>query len=245
MRYPNRYFYVLSHIVVIPTLLGWLAYSVQYSKLDMALASYFFDASSRTFPLRHQALAVAAADLVNWLVLPALILAGGYLVLRSYRNREPQQARSAFRALFAVFVLAPLLVWMLKHDTALPRPYTLSIFGGTHSMPSTFWAFGKTAAGGALPSNHAAVGYSLFGLYFAGWALGRKRLRWVGLILAIATGVAFSFLRISQGAHFPSETLWSAAMVWLLCSMLFYRPINMLNGTRRPEARHRQHPPHD
>ncbi|GAB2915470.1 phosphatase PAP2 family protein [Paralcaligenes sp. KSB-10] len=222
MYYRNSFFYILTQIIGVSVLLGWLAYSVQYSSLDMALTARFFDAASHAFPLREQWLAQALATAATWFVMPALIVVTGVMALRSGRGQAAQSTRAVLWTLFAVFCLTPLLVWALKHGTALPRPFFLAVFGGTGQLPNTFWAFGGVPAGGALPSSHAAVGYSLFGLYFAGWALNRPRLRWLGLVLAIVAGVALSVLRISQGAHFLSETIWSAAVAWLLCSLLFY-----------------------
>lgn len=59
-------------------------------------------------------------------------------------------------------------------------------------------------------------------LYFAGWSLGRPALRWWGLAVGIAAGLGFSAVRILQGAHFLSQTLWSAALLWPLAALFFY-----------------------
>lgn len=34
--------------------------------------------------------------------------------------------------------------------------------------------------------------------------------------------LAFSVVRILQGAHFLSQTLWSAALMWFLATLFFY-----------------------
>ena len=73
-----------------------------------------------------------------------------------------------------------------------------------------------------MPSGHAGAGYALLSLYFAGWALGRPAWRWSGLAIGVAAGVGFSVVRILQGAHFLSQTLWSAALMWLLAAIFFY-----------------------
>lgn len=220
MYYRNSFFYVLTQIIGVSLLLGWLAYRIEYSSLDMAVAARFFDAATHTFPLRHEGLIAAVSDLVVWVLAPLLVAATGVAALRA--RRKSATCRAVLWTLFAVFLLAPTLVWALKHGTALPRPFNLTLFGGLEQLPQSFWALGGVPSGGALPSNHAVVGYSLFGLYFAGWALNWPRLRWCGLALAVAAGLLFGFLRISQGAHFLSQTVWSAALAWLLCSLLFY-----------------------
>src|SRR3546814_13017717 len=96
------------------------------------------------------------------------------------------------------------------------------MFGGYLQLPTDFWALAGQPGGGALPSVHAAVGYSVFSLYFAGWALNNRRLRWLGLASGLILGSFFGALRILQGAHFLSQILWSLAFTWCLCSVLFY-----------------------
>jgi membrane-associated PAP2 superfamily phosphatase len=59
-------------------------------------------------------------------------------------------------------------------------------------------------------------------LYFAGWALERPAWRWWGLAIGMAAGASFSAVRILQGAHFLSQTLWSAALLWFLAAVFFY-----------------------
>ncbi|MCH3723211.1 phosphatase PAP2 family protein, partial [Campylobacter coli] len=80
----------------------------------------------------------------------------------------------------------------------------------------------RAKAGGALPSGHAGAGYSMLTLYFAGWAAQRPGWRWWGLAVGIAAGVGFSIVRVLQGAHFLSQTLWSAALMWLLAALFFW-----------------------
>src|SRR3546814_10052004 len=82
------------------------------------------------------------------------------------------------------------------------------MFGGYLQLPTDFWALAGQPGGGALPSVHAAVGYSVFSLYFAGWALNNRRLRWLGLASGLILGSFFGALRILQGAHFLSQILW-------------------------------------
>jgi membrane-associated PAP2 superfamily phosphatase len=38
----------------------------------------------------------------------------------------------------------------------------------------------------------------------------------------MAAGASFSAVRILQGAHFLSQTLWSAALLWFLAAVFFY-----------------------
>ena len=62
----------------------------------------------------------------------------------------------------------------------------------------------------------------MLSLYFAGWALGRPAWRWGGLALGLGAGLGFSAVRVLQGAHFLSQTVWSAALLWFLGAVVFY-----------------------
>ncbi|MEO6960154.1 MAG: methyltransferase [Burkholderiaceae bacterium] len=73
-----------------------------------------------------------------------------------------------------------------------------------------------------LSGGYAASGYVLFGLYFAGWALDQARLRWWGLLVAVLAGGILGGLFVLQDPHFASQTIWSAALAWLACSLFFY-----------------------
>jgi membrane-associated PAP2 superfamily phosphatase len=44
----------------------------------------------------------------------------------------------------------------------------------------------------------------------------------------------FSLVRILQGAHFLSQTLWSAVVMWLLASVIFYPLIARAPGLAAP-----------
>ncbi|MBO1113796.1 phosphatase PAP2 family protein [Bordetella petrii] len=213
--------YTLSHVVAGTLLLGLTAWLAQHSGLDMAIARALYDPRSGQFPLRHAALLEFAGHRLL-LALPVgvalLALAGA---LASYRYARWRPARGALWAIVLTCLVGQLAVGQLKHHTAMPRPYNLLEFGGDTAWPAHWWALSRAAAGNALPSAHAGAGYALLSLYFAGRALGKARWRWWGLGLGAAAGLAFSLVRILQGAHFLSQTLWSAAVMWLVASLVF------------------------
>ena len=122
-------------------------------------------------------------------------------------------------------LLGPLIVNVLKGMTTQHCPIDLQSFGGVvdyaADQAGPFWATTPQGAGHCLPSGHAAGGYALLSLYFAGWAAGRPAWRWRGLALGVGAGLVFSVVRMMQGAHFASATLWSAAIAWTICAALF------------------------
>ena len=72
-----------------------------------------------------------------------------------------------------------------------------------------------------MPSGHAGGGYALLSLCFAGWAAGRPRWRCAGLAIGILAGLSFSLVRLLQGAHFASQTVWSAPIDWVVAGLVF------------------------
>jgi membrane-associated PAP2 superfamily phosphatase len=218
----KAFFYLATQVLAIPVLLALLAVAANRSGLDLWLARSLYDPVSRTFPGASS----AALDFLGhrvFLLFPiALGLAALAGALGSYRRPALRPWRGALWAVVFTCLVGQVLTTQLKHFTALPRPYALNMFGGDSVYPTQFWAISRKAAGGALPSGHATAGYALLTLYFLGWAMHKPMLRWGGLCAGIACGLLFSAVRIAQGAHFLSQTLWSAVLMWLLASLLFY-----------------------
>ena len=210
--------YLALHLVAVPLVLALLAWIVQHGSLDMAITRLFVDPASQRFAwhdsvvldvLGHQ-----AARSLPFLVGALAIAAGlaGFSV-RSLRPWTPILLTTGAAMLFG-----PLAVNVLKTMTTQHCPIALQSFGGVvdyvADQRGPFWASSSQSAGHCLPSGHAGGGYALLSLYFAGWAAGRPAWRWRGLAIGIAAGLLFSVVRMMQGAHFASATIWSGAVDW-------------------------------
>jgi len=217
--------YVGIHLVLVPLGLAMLAAACQYGSVDMALARRFFDPATHSFAWRHSTvldvLGHQAARLLPFLV-GAFALASGAAGLR-VRALRPWMP--ILFTVGAAMVIGPLAVNLLKGMTTQHCPADLQAFGGVvdyvANQRGPFWAGSALSAGHCLPSGHAGGGYALLSLYFAGWAAGRPAWRWRGLALGVAAGVLFSLVRMMQGSHFASATLWSAVVDWTVCAALF------------------------
>ncbi len=217
--------YVALHLVLVSLALVALAWACQHSRLDLALARLFVDPATDRFAWRDSALLDVlghqAARGLPFLVGAIAIAAGvAGLSVRVLRPWTP-----ILLTLGAAMVLGPLAVNVLKAMTTQHCPMALQLFGGVvdyaAEQSGPFWAASRQSAGHCLPSGHAGGGYALLSLYFAGWAAGRPAWRWRGLVIGIAAGLLFSIVRMMQGAHFASATLWSAAIDWTVCAALF------------------------
>lgn len=229
--------YVASHLLLVPLLLGAGAWAVQYGPLDMALARLFADDASQSFGWRHS----AWLDVLGHQAARGLpIIVGGVALAAGAAGFFLAQLRPWQRILLtlgAAMIAGPVLINLLKTMTTQHCPATLTEFGGVVSYAADrnapFWAAAPRDAGRCLPSGHAGGGYALLALYFAGWAAGRPAWRWRGLAIGIAAGLAFSAVRMMQGAHFASATLWSAAVTWSVAA-LFFLPLVCRAATHRP-----------
>ncbi|MBB1628717.1 acid phosphatase [Achromobacter sp. UMC71] len=219
---PNAVSYFFTHVVGVTLILACLAWWANVSGLDMAIGRALFSPALDDFPLHtNRWLELVGHRMV--LALPIGIALGAVAVAAaSYRIPAWRPLRGAALAVALTCVAGQLLVNQLKHFTTLPRPYDLETLGGYTPYPLSWWTWDRGKAGGALPSGHAGAGYSLLTLYFAGWAAGRPSWRWGGLAAGVMAGVGFSIVRILQGAHFLSQTLWSAALMWLLAALFFW-----------------------
>ena len=207
---------------VLATALGLAlaAYAAAATGLDGWLAERFYDAARKGFPARDWPMLELighrlAKDLIVALEVGLVVLA---VLAPRIRPLAPHRALLWTTAL--AMVAGPLVVVVLKSITAAPCPYDLARFGGHAVVPETFFVR-PADAGRCFPSGHAAGGFSLFALYFAGIALGNARLRAVGLGLALAAGSAYGAVRMVQGAHFLSHNLWSAFVDWTMAALVF------------------------
>lgn len=230
---------VRTHVVLVPAILALAAILAHRSGFDHAVTNWFFDEATRAFPARRSAILelvghrwangaivclflslVTCATLANWLQ-----------PLRRYR-------RLLFTTAVAMSV-GPMMVVALKSITAARCPWALAQYGGQALAPD-FWFATPMNAGECFPGGHAAGGFALVALFFAGKVSGNRVLERSGLLAAVAAGTAFSVVRMSQGAHFLSHNLWSAALDWCLAATVFRHGYNILHH-EDPAGRGRRH----
>lgn len=210
----GRYYSLHSFLVF--GLWAALAAWWQQQSGDLALSAYFYDTATQQFPYALQPFIYAFGKYWIWF----LPFAGAAVWLALAQSQQ-NITRSLYRRVAGFFFSAPLLVGGLKQFTAMPRPMHLLEFGGDRIMPSTFWASGFAEGAGALPSVHATCGFIFMAFYYIGWVRQNTVWRWGGLVLGVALGLGFGFLRIMQGYHTLSQVLWAGAVVWLYASLWF------------------------
>jgi membrane-associated PAP2 superfamily phosphatase len=123
----------------------------------------------------------------------------------------------------AVTALCVLAVPALKQINHTSCPWDLSQFGGMaayvgHWQPG----LGDGGPGRCFPSGHATAAFAFFSGWFALREHQPRAARWwlAGVLLA---GLALGAGQYLRGAHYPSHTLWTAWLCWVLCALLSRR----------------------
>ncbi len=119
---------------------------------------------------------------------------------------------------FAIAVVCMSLIPVFKRMSHTSCPYDLQEFGGVAQYVS-HWSFGLLdgGPGHCFPSGHASAGFAFFGVYFA---LRRSRPAWSRWALAavLVLGACYGWAQMARGAHYPSHTMWTAWICWVVCA---------------------------
>ncbi len=158
--------------------------------------------------------------------IPTLVIGigGGLLWMGSFFKPRLRVARFLSGYLALALIVGPGLIvnFVFKDHFGRPRPRQVAEFGGDRQFSDvgnpTFNRLEKS-----FPSGHAAMGFFWFapGIYL--WSRKRQLARAL-FGLAVVHGSLMGFGRMAQGAHWLSDVVWSAGMVylsaWMLCQVV-------------------------
>jgi len=131
-----------------------------------------------------------------------------------------------YRKICAFFVLlmiiAPGLIVnsLLKEHFGRPRPRDTIEFDGEHLYEAPL-AYNSASPGKSFPSGHATMGYYFFGFYIL-FRRRHKKFAVGALIFTILFGSLIGLTRMVQGAHYPSDIIWSAAICYFTSLWLYH-----------------------
>ena len=216
---PHSYFW-LRIGVLLPAGLAACALFFRISGLDATLSNYFYDAEQHRFLVSTH----GWIELLGHRVGKSVIL-GCWMMLFATAVAAPQipgltRHRRLIWTMVLAMALGPVVVTLLKNINSHACPWSLKLYGGPAEY-SASWFVARVEAGRCFPSGHAACGFSIVAVAFAGAVLRRPSLCRAGLWLGIGVGAAFSILQIAKGAHFMSHVLWAAAIdLWMAALVL-------------------------
>ncbi len=198
-------------------LIGGLLLAIfENTRLDIALSSPWFDASTRSFPWQH-----------HWFFdrflhhgMKVAAYAAGFLALAvcalGWRGQLPWLPKRNAQLAAAGMVLIPLLTSLIKHLTNRHCPWDVVDFGGYAPYVSLFADTpGDLVRGVCFPAGHASAGF-VWIIWAVALRATQPKLARRLLVGGLAAGALLGLGRLFQGAHFASHVLWSGWFAWTL-----------------------------
>jgi membrane-associated PAP2 superfamily phosphatase len=218
-------FLALALALVVGLLFGF------YPELDLKLAALFYDAPSKTFPLKQNSLAAIARDgamVIAWgLALPAAVA----LVVKLVRPDRPllMSGRAVVFLLVTLFLSAGVFTnFTFKSYWGRPRPVTVSQFNGDQTFMPWWDPRGGCARNCSFFSGEGATAFWTF----APAALTPPAWRPLAYVAATLFGVTTSALRMAFGGHFFTDVatagLVTFLVIWLAHGYLYRWPSTRL-----------------
>jgi membrane-associated PAP2 superfamily phosphatase len=186
-----------------------------FPQLDIAISRLFFNDSHRVFPIQYSLLARNLRDLFTYVIAALAAPAFIAVAIKLVMPRRPMLI-SARAALFlvATLALAPGLMAnvILKDNWGRPRPPEVTEFHGPDQFRPWWDPRGSCATNCSFVAGEGAGGFWAL----APAALAPPPLRPLAYAAAFAFGAAAGLLRLSGGAHFFSDVVFSGVFTFLI-----------------------------
>lgn len=120
--------------------------------------------------------------------------------------------------------LALLTISGLKRFSLTSCPWDLQSFGGLATYVSHWqWGVKDGGSGGCFPGGHASSAFAFVALILPGLSKGpgsaQHRLAVRLLVGVVVAGLVLGGVQTLRGAHYPSHTLWTGWICWVVVSL--------------------------
>jgi lipid A 4'-phosphatase len=206
-----------------------------FPELDLKLASVFYDAPTRSFPLKSNTLAAIARDGAMWIAWAFAIPAIISLLVKLARPDRPllMSGRTIVFLLLTLILSAGVLTNLtFKSYWGRPRPVTVTQFNGDQAFVPWWDPRGTCARNCSFFSGEGATAFWTY----APAALAPPAWRPLAYAAATVFGVTTSLLRMAFGGHFFTDVaiagLVTFLVVWLAHGYIFRWPRTRLSDER-------------
>lgn len=152
--------------------------------------------------------------LLGWTVMLALLVNIRWPLAPIAVPARRERVRAVLLTLVCLLVIPT-----LKRVSLTSCPWDLAEFGGAaQALHVSHWRLGVPdgGPGRCFPSGHATAAFAFLSGYFMLRGPRPQAARgWLAGVLVV--GALFGWAQMARGAHYPSHTLWSAWLCWLVC----------------------------
>ena len=213
-----------------------------FPELELRIARPFYeivDSAHNVFALRINPLLLLARDIGLWISILLIAPAVAALVIKLVMPRRKLLVSGrAILFLMSTLILAPglLVNVVLKDHWGRPRPIEVTQFGGTDQFVS-WWN-----PRGTCDKNCSFVSGDVAG---ASWTMAPAALappQWRALAYgaSLALGIGMAALRVVQGGHFISDTIFAGVftflIIWLFYGLIYRWPRTRLSDVAIEQA---------
>jgi membrane-associated PAP2 superfamily phosphatase len=212
-----RGFYVGQSLLLAVTAVA-LLWLFHVTRLDLRLATPYYDAVNVTFPWRY---AWISKYFIHRYLKDALLLVGvGVWVVAlsmRWRTRQPRFLQTHRRRWWFVawcFVAVPIVIGILRRFSPMHCPWEVVDFGG-YAPYFDLWTKPPAGlrAGHCFPAAFVASGSWLLGFALLWYPEHKMRCVSAG-VAALLLSFGLGWVQQMRGAHFLSHTLWSLWLSW-------------------------------
>lgn len=194
----------------------------QFTNIDLILADYYFDVETKHFNWKSTWF---AQQLMHVYVKDCIMLFGfaliGFVLADAVVNFNGVTSwfRKRLRFTAASAVAVPLIISLLKQQSALHCPWDEERYGGTAPYLRLLDAIPSSMqAGHCFPAGHASTGLWL-AAFCVFWLPHRPRMAASVFFTGLGVGFVLGWVQQMRGAHFLSHTLWS---MWIASAIIFF-----------------------
>ncbi len=219
----QRQFRDLFNLVVIPSVLFALAFSIFYgAQVDFVVAAAIFDLEGGQWRLTNHWLFSDVlhngSRLCNSIILINLL---GFWLYQQLSRQASSERSIALTKLLLSLLLSLSSVALLKRALPAECPWDLQQFGGALPFIGVFADRPSTMhPTQCFPAGHASVGYAWVALYFYFLPVCARKAQ-TGLTIALLLGALLGVTQQLRGAHFLSHDLTTLWLCWLVSSLVY------------------------